>query len=324
MAVRRVATSRGTPEHQRHQACAHSRHRLGRCARKERRARRLDQLDPCCAGHCVESWATARGVPAARLRLAGPFQESPGDSSPRCRWLRPPESHLSTRVRSLPPHHSQSSSSCTNRSSLQSAPCVNARADGAADAGGQLVSRHGTSGRAAGAEAATSPTTTTYTVQRRDSLWKIAECQLGDPLRWRELWELNRGRDFGGSPSAIRTSSTPAGCSICPRRSRPNRLRPRRHPPNRISLRRHRCPLGAHRSGARPHVARPSGSEANPTGSATTQRRRDRPARQWQQLISEEFPRHPSRRPATPRSRSPCERRCSQGASSSPARSSLC
>ena len=32
-----------------------------------------------------------------------------------------------------------------------------------------------------------------YTVVPRDSLWKLAELHLGDGLRWRELWELNRG-----------------------------------------------------------------------------------------------------------------------------------
>ena len=31
-------------------------------------------------------------------------------------------------------------------------------------------------------------------VQPRDSLWKLAEDHLGDGMRWRELWELNRDR----------------------------------------------------------------------------------------------------------------------------------
>lgn len=34
-------------------------------------------------------------------------------------------------------------------------------------------------------------------VQPRDSLWKLAEQHLGDGLRWRELWELNRGQTQG-------------------------------------------------------------------------------------------------------------------------------
>ena len=43
-----------------------------------------------------------------------------------------------------------------------------------------------------------SASSSTYSVQRRDSLWRIAECQLGDPMRWREIWDLNRGREFDG------------------------------------------------------------------------------------------------------------------------------
>jgi nucleoid-associated protein YgaU len=34
----------------------------------------------------------------------------------------------------------------------------------------------------------------TYEVRPGDSLWEIAETQLGDPMRWGEIWELNRGR----------------------------------------------------------------------------------------------------------------------------------
>jgi LysM domain len=33
-----------------------------------------------------------------------------------------------------------------------------------------------------------------YEVQRRDTLWGIAENHLGDPFRWGEIYELNRGR----------------------------------------------------------------------------------------------------------------------------------
>lgn len=36
----------------------------------------------------------------------------------------------------------------------------------------------------------------TITVRPRDSLWRIAERHLGSGVRWRELWELNRDRDF--------------------------------------------------------------------------------------------------------------------------------
>jgi LysM domain len=34
----------------------------------------------------------------------------------------------------------------------------------------------------------------TYSVQRRDTLWDIAERHLGDPFRWREIFDLNQGR----------------------------------------------------------------------------------------------------------------------------------
>ncbi len=34
----------------------------------------------------------------------------------------------------------------------------------------------------------------TYVVQRRDTLWGIAETCLQDPFRWVEIWEMNQGR----------------------------------------------------------------------------------------------------------------------------------
>jgi DNA-binding SARP family transcriptional activator/LysM repeat protein len=40
--------------------------------------------------------------------------------------------------------------------------------------------------------------TQTYVVQRGDTLWGIAEHQLGDPLRWSEIFQLNAGRPQPG------------------------------------------------------------------------------------------------------------------------------
>lgn len=43
-------------------------------------------------------------------------------------------------------------------------------------------------------EARGEPSGATYVVQRRDTLWGIAETCLGDPFRWVEIWERNQGR----------------------------------------------------------------------------------------------------------------------------------
>jgi hypothetical protein len=49
----------------------------------------------------------------------------------------------------------------------------------------------GRAGAAVGTRLAPPPT---YEVQRRDTLWDIAERHLGDPFRWREIFTLNQGK----------------------------------------------------------------------------------------------------------------------------------
>ena len=69
----------------------------------------------------------------------------------------------------------------------------------------------------------------TYTVVRRDTLWGIAEAHLGDPFRWPELFELNRGRpQFDGrhltDPNLIRPGwvlALPTGTSVPTRPAQP-------------------------------------------------------------------------------------------------------
>ena len=50
--------------------------------------------------------------------------------------------------------------------------------------------------------------TATYTVQRRDTLWSIAETQLGDPMRWPELAHLNPAAVGPAPDFLIRAGST--------------------------------------------------------------------------------------------------------------------
>ncbi|MGH9030548.1 MAG: BTAD domain-containing putative transcriptional regulator [Acidimicrobiia bacterium] len=56
--------------------------------------------------------------------------------------------------------------------------------------------------------AATAQPSTTYVVQRHDSLWSIAEQALGDGFRWREIRDLNVGRTMPDGHSITSTTET--------------------------------------------------------------------------------------------------------------------
>lgn len=134
-----------------------------------------------CWSIVVETWAWARGRPAPQMRFAGPLQHV--------------ARHLVTTVSLLMVTGTSASVPTPTLTSVEPAVLVAEH-----DPQPAVVTTTGVpemSPEPAG-PIDPPPAPVTYTVQRRDSLWRIAECQLGDPLRWREIWELNRGRDFGG------------------------------------------------------------------------------------------------------------------------------
>ncbi len=128
-----------------------------------------------CCSLILELWAWARGRPAHRIGFARPIQDL-------ARQLVTVVSLLAvTGMSSASPHPVAMRSS---------APTLVVEREP------KPISVSLTSAGLPITEAPRAPVT--YTVQRRDSLWQIAECQLGDPMRWREIWVLNRGREFDG------------------------------------------------------------------------------------------------------------------------------
>ncbi|CAM5675814.1 LysM domain-containing protein OS=Streptomyces griseorubiginosus OX=67304 GN=AQJ54_42535 PE=4 SV=1 [Streptomyces griseorubiginosus] len=76
--------------------------------------------------------------------------------------------------------------------------------------------------RSPASDVSTSTSPTPYTVRElrpAESLWGIAEKELGDGERWREIADLNEGRTMvdGQKPSARTAFCSPAGSWRCPR-----------------------------------------------------------------------------------------------------------
>ncbi len=58
------------------------------------------------------------------------------------------------------------------------------------------------------------PVPASYEVQPRDTLWDIAEDHLGDPLRWREIWQLNAHQAMSDGTSFTDPSVIRAGWEL--------------------------------------------------------------------------------------------------------------
>lgn len=130
-----------------------------------------------CWSLVVETWAWVSGRPSPSLRFAGPTQA----------FARQLITSISL-MASLTLSPMNSSPALATAGAAVTSP--QARPAAPTPAAVAVVSAAETS-----APVSNGPT---YTVQRRDSLWRIAESQLGDPLRWRDVWDINRDRDFNG------------------------------------------------------------------------------------------------------------------------------
>ena len=59
-----------------------------------------------------------------------------------------------------------------------------------------------------------SATTVIYVVQPHDTLWDLAGAHLGNPLRWQELYNLNRGRLEPGGLALVNSNVLTAGWTL--------------------------------------------------------------------------------------------------------------
>ncbi|HMC38459.1 MAG TPA: LysM peptidoglycan-binding domain-containing protein, partial [Acidimicrobiales bacterium] len=130
----------------------------------------------------VEGSAVIRGGTARRVSIAGPLQPAVGQLL----------AAIAIAALSLSPRTNPT----PTRPLAASIPALRPPVPAAALAAANLASSPlATGGQTPSAATSPSdPAARTYEVQRNDTLWGIAERQLGDPMRWRDIYNLNHGR----------------------------------------------------------------------------------------------------------------------------------
>lgn len=132
----------------------------------------------------VELHAVARGGTARRVAIAGPLQ--------------PAISHLLAAVAIAALSISPRGNPAPQRSLAASIPTLRPPAPTVALAAADSSSITSAGPASSAVTSAADPAGRTYVVRRNDTLWAIAERQLGDPLRWRDIYDLNHGRPQPG------------------------------------------------------------------------------------------------------------------------------
>lgn len=126
----------------------------------------------------VESTAAVRGIQAPKLVLAGPLQ----------RWAR---GLVAALVLAVLIQHSPRPAAAGAAPGTWRAPSPPVALDAVTPPLGPIATAQGPPAVTVASE--TGPSDQVVTVRAGDSAWSMAETHLGDGMRWRLLWETNRG-----------------------------------------------------------------------------------------------------------------------------------